>query len=118
MGRLVTFLARMMKDRLTPESDTRGIGVDEATAVIVLDKQATVVGSGFAYFLRPGRGLTDAMVQPKQPLTIDSVHVQKLSSASSMFQLSTWSTNSADQGYFLSATGGTLYSSQTGGSIY
>ena len=118
MGRLVTFLARMMTDLLTPEDDTRGIGVDEATAVVVLGDRATVVGSGLAYFLRPSRGLKGAMVQAKQPLTIDSVHVQKMSSASPAFQLSTWSSNSADQGYFLTATGGTLYSTQAGGTIY
>jgi cyanophycinase-like exopeptidase len=118
MGRLVTFLARMMKDRLTPESDTRGIGVDEETAVIIVGNVASVVGKGTAYFLKPSRGLADAVVQAKQPLVIDGIHVQKVLPDSTPFVLSTWSSGSADQGYFLSAFDGRLLSSQAGGSPY
>ena len=118
MGRLVTFLARMMMDELTLPDSTRGIGVDEETAVIVLGDEATVVGDGDAYFLKPGRGLHDAVVQAKQPLVIDSIHVQRMSKKSPVFRLSTWSSNSTDQGYFLSASDGTLRSSQADGSPY
>lgn len=51
MGRLVTFLSRVVQDGWAPE--VRGIGVDEATAVLVeADGSATVIGKNAAYFFR------------------------------------------------------------------
>ena len=55
MGRLVTFLARIVKDGWAPS--TKGIGMDEQTAIAVeANGSATVLGFGAAYFLRtPGQ---------------------------------------------------------------
>ena len=50
MGRLLVFLARIIKDGWA--SSVRGIGVDEATAILVEPNgSATRVGSGAAYFV-------------------------------------------------------------------
>ena len=48
MGRLVTFLARIVQDGWA--SEVHGIGIDETTAVLVEKGKASVVGKGAAYF--------------------------------------------------------------------
>src|SRR5215212_5066105 len=50
MGRLITFLARIVQDGWTPTA--KGIGIDERTALAVEPSgRVTVFGSGAAYFL-------------------------------------------------------------------
>lgn len=75
LGRLVTFLARMQEDGL--QTVPVGIGVDEATALLVgSDGQGTVVGDGAVYVLRTSApaSVCDAGV----PLTMDGVERVRL----------------------------------------
>ncbi|MCK7468536.1 MAG: cyanophycinase [Desulfosudis oleivorans] len=54
MGRLVVFLARIVKDGWAPQA--KGIGVDERTALLVEpDGTASLSGSGAAYFILADR---------------------------------------------------------------
>ena len=113
MGRLVTFLARMVKDGL-PWSSARAIGVDEGTAVVIDGDTATVRsnsgGTGAAYFLKlpqdPGASL---VVEPKTPLGVSSVQVDKLTQAAgSSFNMVNWLRNGGS-GYSLYVQRGVLY---------
>jgi cyanophycinase len=111
MGRLVVFLARIMKDyELT---FMRGIGIDEETALMVLpDGSSEAYGTGHVYFLS-----TDH--QPETcdigvPLTFRDIHVYRIGGNGS-FHLSTWQ-GFGGISYFVSAEKGNLVSSM--GSIY
>ncbi|MBB5205607.1 cyanophycinase [Inhella inkyongensis] len=117
MGRLATFLARMIQDGLMPLGRARGIGVDEGTAVVVDNRIARVHGSSHAYFVLPT--LAPTTVQAKKPLAFSSLRVEKLSASSGSFDLGNWSSGTLQiSPYFLSASGGSLTSSQSGGSAY
>jgi cyanophycinase len=111
MGRLVTFLARILQDGWT--SQACGIGVDEMTAVCMEASGAcTIKGSGLAYFLR-----TPGMPQycvAGQPLTFTGIPTYKVGSSGS-FNIATW-TGSNGTAYVLSANAGALSSSN--GNIY
>ncbi len=112
MGRLVTFLARLVQDSWVGEG--RGIGVDERTAVLVdASGSATVAGSGNAYFLRAP---APAVCQPRTALQVSGVAVYRLA-ASGAFNLRTW-TGAGGAAYRLSAASGSLTSDQPGGSVY
>jgi len=113
MGRLVTFLARIVKDGWAPSA--KGIGIDEMTAIAVEPNgSVSVLGSGAAYFLRtPG---APEVCQSKTPLTYRNLSVYRVS-GSATFNLSTW-TGSGGTGYTLSAEAGVLNSTQAGGGIY
>jgi cyanophycinase len=113
MGRLVTFLARIVKDGWA--GTAKGIGIDEMTALAVEPNGAvTVLGSGAAYFLRtPGM---PEVCQSKKPLTYRNLSVYRVS-GSATFNLSTWS-GSGGTAYSLSAETGVLTSTQAGGGIY
>jgi len=111
MGRLVTFLARIIKDGWA--SSVRGIGVDEATAILINPNgSATRVGSGAAYFLS-SNGVPQTCVSGT-PLTYTGLATYKVSGAAT-FNLATW-TGTGGTAYTLSATSGALSSSN--GSIY
>lgn len=119
MGRLITFLARMSAD-ISPTAweDARGIGIDEATAVMLdgpIDSQtAQVVGSGAAYFLKPTTAPTT--LQQRKPLTFRSVSIVKRpGGAGPEWLRDIWS---ATTPYFIDADAGALTSNQTGGSVY
>jgi cyanophycinase len=102
MGRLVTFLARLIKDGSASVAAVRGIGVDEQTAVVVDDGLATVMGNddgsgtgartGKAYFVKPSIAATT--IKAKTPLTIYSVGIDKRSAGQS-FDLRAWPAASA-----------------------
>ena len=113
MGRLVTFLARLIQDGWTTES--RGIGVDEQTALLVDGAgQATIAGRGAAYFLRTtGR---PAACRAGSALQFDAVRVYR-AAGSATFDLRAWKGTGGAE-YSVSAVGGTLSSSQAGGSVY
>lgn len=114
MGRLVTFLARIVQDGWT--STARGIGLAVETAVVIDDGRAFKLGVGAAYFLSTN-GLPQVCTA-KSPLTYSSVSVQRLGAAGS-FDMVAW--RSYDQGttnYSLSADRGVLISTQPGGSVY
>lgn len=87
MGRLLTFLARLMKDGWAGVADVRGLGIDAGTALLVEDGVAHRVGSGSAYFLRPT--MAPAVCQPRTPLTLRNVMVERLSGTGS-FDLVRW----------------------------
>ncbi|ABE43587.1 cyanophycinase [Polaromonas sp. JS666] len=95
MGRLVTFLARMIQDGM-PWSAARAIGVDEGTAVVIDGDIATVCansgGTGAAYFLKlPQDPGTTLIVKPKTPLEVSSVLVDKLTQAAGdQFNMVNW----------------------------
>ncbi|HLB39732.1 MAG TPA: cyanophycinase [Actinomycetota bacterium] len=89
-GRLLTFMARTIADGWTDQ--VRGIGVDEATAVLLeADGTARVVGPGAGWFLRMREAdvLTCADGQPLETRAIDIVGVHR----GDVFDLTSWSGN-------------------------
>lgn len=111
MGRLIVFLARIIKDGWT--SEAKGIGVDEATALLVEpDGLVRLVGSRNAYFLRADR--MPEVCQHSTPLTYSMIRVYRIG-AGNTFNLITWQGNGG-LAYFISAISGALSSST--GSIY
>jgi len=113
MGRLVTFLARLMQDDWS--TDAKGIGIDEKTALLV-EPNGTIslVGVGAAYFLRtPGK---PEVCESRTALTFRDLSVYRIS-GSATFNLSKWS-GKGGTSYGLSAENGVLTSTQSGGAIY
>ncbi|OGO37057.1 MAG: hypothetical protein A2W35_11810 [Chloroflexi bacterium RBG_16_57_11] len=114
MGRLVTFLARILQDGWAGQA--RGIGIDGKTALAVDGNGvATLHGAGAAYFLRTTT--TPEVCQKNDPLTFRDVDVFRLSGAGSTFNLASW-TGASGTAYSLSAVEGVLTSTQPGGEIY
>jgi cyanophycinase len=110
-GRSITFLARIIKDGWA--SSVHGIGIDEATAMLVEPTgAATRVGSGAAYFISSA-GVPQTCLSGT-PLTYTGLAVYKVSGAAT-FNLSTWA-GSGGTAYTISANAGALSSSN--GSIY
>ncbi len=93
-GRLSAFMARQIADGATG-GPVLGLGIDEATAVVV-DKRgiASVVqqraGSGAAYFIRGGAA---RRVAPGQPLAYPGLTVTRLDSPTQSFDLTRWCGN-------------------------
>lgn len=113
MGRLVTFLARIVTDGWAPSA--KAVGIDEMTAIAVeANGTASVLGSGAAYFLRTP-GLPE-ICQPKKALTYHNVPVYRVSGAAT-FNFAIWS-GSGGTAYTLNTDNGILTSTQAGGSIY
>ena len=111
LGRLVAFLARVVKNGWA--ADVKGIGVDEQTAILVNPNgSATRVGTGAAYFMR-SNGQPQVCVTGT-PLTYQNLAVYKVSGAAT-FNLATW-TGAGGSAYTVSANTGALSSSS--GSIY
>ena len=118
MGRLVTFMARIVQDGWAAVA--MGIGIDEKVALGV-DEYGKVIlfnacndGQGAAYFLQT-QGAPE-VCQPRTPLTYTGISVFKMTVASS-FNLRDW-VGSDGIMYTLSAVDGVLTSDQAGGSIY
>ena len=113
MGRLVTFLARIINDGWATQA--RGIGVDESTTIAVDQRgRAQVFGVGTAYFLQTN-GAPEVCVKG-EPLTFTNVSVYKVSPGAS-FDLTKW-TGQGGTAYSLSAIAGVLSSTQPGGGVY
>jgi cyanophycinase len=111
MGRLLAFLGRIIKDGWA--SSVRGIGVDEATAILVQPNgSATRVGTGAAYFVS-SNGMP-ATCLSGTPLTYTGLATYKVSGAAT-FNLATW-TGSGGTAYTLNVNAGAVSSSN--GSIY
>lgn len=111
LGRLVTFLARIIRDGWA--SSAHGVGIDEATAILVNpDGSATRVGSGAAYFISSA-GAPQVCVSGT-PLTYTGLAVYKVSGGAT-FNLAQW-TGAGGTAYTVSANAGALSSSN--GSIY
>lgn len=85
LGRLVTFIARIVNDGWAGMA--RGIGVDVETALLVEDGKGTRVGAGSVTFLQ-SVGVPQ-VCQPKQPLTYLNLQGQRLSGDGS-FDLGNW----------------------------
>jgi cyanophycinase len=114
MGRLVTFMARLLQDVWT--EDARGIGIDGKTAIVVeAGGQAILHGAGSVYFLRATQ--MPQVCELDTPLTFRNIDVQRISGAGATFNLAFWSGLDATS-YKLSAVEGELISNQPGGSIY
>jgi cyanophycinase-like exopeptidase len=113
MGRLATFLGRIVQDGWA--SSAKGLGIDEMTAIAVeANGTATVLGSGAAYFLQtPG---APEVCVAKTELTYRNLSVYRVS-GSATFNFSTW-TGSGGTAYTLTAENGVLTSTQAGGGIY
>jgi cyanophycinase len=90
MGRLLSFVARMVQDNGWSDGPTkaRGIGLDEHTALVVDNGIATIHGSGTAYFVQPQ--LRGDVVQPKKPLSIRNVRIDKGLPGQASFDLLKW----------------------------
>ena len=88
MGRLVGFMARIIEDGWAPHAF--GIGIDEATAVLVDGVgYATVIGEGSAFFLSLQHA--GEIVEPRTPLTVSGITGYRISESSGSFDLDTWS---------------------------
>ena len=113
MGRLVTFLARIMQDDWS--TDAKGIGIDEKTALLVEPNgSVSLVGIGTAYFLRtPGK---PEVCVSRTALTFRDVSVYRIDD-SATFNLSKWD-GRGGTAYSLSAENGVLTSTQLDGAIY
>jgi cyanophycinase len=114
MGRLVTFLARIIQDGWAEQA--RGIGIDEKTALAVDENGlATLFGEGAAYFLETSGA--PEVCQKTTPLTFRNLTVYRISGAGAQFDLASW-TGQGGTTYTLSAVEGVLVSTQPGGGIY
>jgi cyanophycinase-like exopeptidase len=114
MGRLVTFLGRILQDGWAEKA--RAIGVDAKTALAV-DAQGVgmLFGEGAVYFLE-ATGAPE-VCHRGTPLTFSNVAVVRISGAGARFDLASWSGPSSTA-YRLSAVAGRLCSTQPGGMIY
>ena len=114
MGRLVTFLARIMNDGWTPQAC--GIGVEQgATVAVDQNGRATIFGQAPAYFLRTAHA--PEVCQKNTPLTFTNVEVYRIQGGKASFNVRTWS-GTGGTAYTVSAVDGVLTSTQPGGSIH
>lgn len=113
MGRLISFLARIAVE--TGDGAVRGIGIDEATALLVDEHgTGTVAGRGAAYFLHASAAPQRCV--PGEPLTFHNVVVQK-TVAGQVFDVRSWD-GAGLTTYTVSAENGQLTSTQPGGWVY
>lgn len=116
MGRLVTFLARIIQDGWATEA--KGIGINEETALgMESNGDVTLFGlstTSAAYFLQtPG---PPEVCQYKTPLTFLDISLYKIS-GTAKFNLATWQ-GTGGVAYTISAVDGVLTSTQPGGGAY
>lgn len=116
MGRLITFLARILNDGWATEA--LGVGINERTALALEPGgRATVLGESAVYFLKtPG---APEVCQPKTALTYHDISVYRISAGDSnaSFDFSKW-TGRCGASYFLNVEAGVITSTQPGGEIY
>jgi len=114
MGRLLTFMARILNDGMANE--VKAIAVNEKTALAVeADGSARFFGQGPVFFLNADT--IPAVCEQAKPLTFDGAAVYKLDHESDTFDLGSW-TGFGGTGYNLWVIDGEVYSDQEGGSIY
>ena len=115
MGRLITFLARIVNDDWAAHA--LGVGIDERTALTVEPNGvATVVGEGSVYLLTTPPGKPQ-VCQPKTDLTYQNVSVYRISGPDATFNFSTWE-GTGGTAYTLHVDAGVVKSTQPGGGIY
>jgi cyanophycinase len=114
MGRLIVFLARILQNGW--ERSTKGIGIDENTALLVDDKgKATVAGSGSVYFVRTVRKAD--VCEPTVPLSMrGGVTVYRVGKGGS-FDVKGWDGTGGIE-YKITVERGKLLSAQPGGAVY
>jgi cyanophycinase len=113
LGRLLTFMARIVHDGWAPT--VRAIGIDERTAVAVeSDGWSSVLGVGAAYFYRSTRAPSEC--ERGSPLSFPGVSVLRATAGRATFNLTTWTGNGTS--YTLSVVNGVVKSTQPGGSPY
>jgi cyanophycinase len=114
MGRLVTFLARILADGWADTA--RGIAVNERTALAVdANGWAQVFGEGPVYFLETTR--QPEVVKKSTPLTFRDIAVYRISGPEARFNLRLW-LGQGGTAYSLSAIEGVLSTTQANGEIY
>lgn len=114
MGRLLTFMARILNDNMAGE--VKAIAVNEKTALAVEgDGSARFFGQGPVFFLKAGT--LPAVCEKSTPLTFDGAAVYKLDHETDSFDLGSW-IGSGGIEYNLWVDAGEVYSDQPGGSIY
>lgn len=114
MGRDLAFHCRIFNNGWVSEI-SRGIAVDEATALVVDERgQGTVFGPGHVYFEEAAAPAT--VCQPEQPLTYYDVGVYRVGQGGS-FDLGRWS-GRGGLDYAVSAEAGVMRSSLPDGSLY
>ncbi|MFZ2960284.1 MAG: cyanophycinase [Candidatus Ozemobacteraceae bacterium] len=113
MGRLISFIARLVEDGSTREAI--GIGIDEQTTLLIgADGVGTLCGIGTAYILKtPGR---PESCRKNEPLTFKNIQTYKMV-PNSHFDFKKFEGSNLAQ-YSLSAESGKIRSSQNNGSIY
>lgn len=97
-GRHFTFMARLVQDFGVTYNNVKGVGVDEATSVLVESNGTSkVYGAGNAYFLQ-GFGGTPELCQSKKALTwnrsgqaVKAYVVHGTTSGTNTFNFNTWS---------------------------
>jgi cyanophycinase len=115
MGRLITFLARIIKDDWA--SHALGVGIDEQTALTMEPNGiASVVGTGSVYFLTTPQG-DPQVCEPKADLTYQNVSVYRISGSHARFDFGSWR-GTGGTSYTLNVNAGVVTSTQPGGSIY
>jgi cyanophycinase len=115
MGRLITFLARIIQDDWA--SQALGVGIDERTALTMEPNGvASVVGEGSVYFLKTPQG-DPQVCEPKVDLTYQGISVYRISGPDTTFDFSSW-TGTGGTSYTLNVDAGVVTSTQPGGSIY
>ncbi len=117
MGRDLAFHCRIFNNGWVSESGrSRGIAVDEATALVVDELGiGTVYGPGHVYFEEAVGPATTC--QAGQPLTYRNVGVHRVGQGGS-FDLGSWSGLSGGVDYAVSADAGVMSSTQDDGSLY
>jgi cyanophycinase len=113
MGRDLAFMCRIYNNGWS--SAPRDIAIDEQTALLLDGNgNGTVVGISTVYFMQaPG---APAVCQPNTPLTYQNIAVYRIA-AGGTFNILNW-TGSGGTTYTVSAVGGVLSSTQSGGGIY
>jgi cyanophycinase len=113
LGRLLTFLARIVEDGKAAEA--KAIAVDERTAALVEpDGAVRIEGDGPVYFLRVA-GKAE-VCKPGTPLTLGKISVYRVK-AGDTFDLKKW-TGRGGSAYDLSVRDGVIASTQVGGAVY
>jgi cyanophycinase len=113
MGRLVTFLARIVQDG--DAAPAFAIAVNEHTAFLMeADGRGRIEGDSTAYFLRtPG---APQVCASGAPVTYGGIAVYRIDHGGN-FNVATW-TGSGGTAYEVSATGGKMSSTQADGRLY
>ena len=113
MGRLLVFLARLQTEK---KADPRGIGIDEATAVLVeTDGTARVAGKGSAFFVRLAEKVREC--RPGARLDGARYEVVRVAAGEGVFDLKKWH-GAGGTAYTLAVEQGVVRSSLTGNSVY